>query len=111
MNEVGWGENVPRKNDAGDILMSVHHVTIDEAEKRIAELFKLAVQGEEIEVDNGCGKKIMIVVRQEGPFRKQETLSRWDEYEETGDTISNEAMEEWLDSWGTEDEKPSPGQK
>ena len=36
------------------------------------------------------------------------TLARWEEYQETGETISNESMAEWLESWGTEQEKPCP---
>lgn len=39
---------------------------------------------------------------------KQETLARWERYQETGETVSNEAIIEWLDSWGTEQEKPCP---
>ena len=36
------------------------------------------------------------------------TLARWEEYEENGETISNDVMMEWLDSWGTDQEKPCP---
>ena len=36
------------------------------------------------------------------------TLARWGEYQETGETISNESMVEWLESWGTGQEKPCP---
>ncbi|PIP78919.1 MAG: CopG family transcriptional regulator [Gammaproteobacteria bacterium CG22_combo_CG10-13_8_21_14_all_40_8] len=39
---------------------------------------------------------------------KQETLARWKHYQETGESISNEAMMEWLDSWGSDQEKPCP---
>ena len=35
-------------------------------------------------------------------------VKRWGEYQETGETISNEAMIDWLESWGTEQEKPWP---
>ncbi len=38
----------------------------------------------------------------------QQTLHRWEHYQETGETISNDAMVEWLDSWGTEHEKTCP---
>ena len=41
-------------------------------------------------------------------LEKQETLARWEHYQETGEDISNEAMMEWLDSWGTEQEKACP---
>ena len=36
------------------------------------------------------------------------TVARWEEYQETGETISHEAMTEWLESWGTDEEKPCP---
>ncbi len=36
------------------------------------------------------------------------TLARWEEYQETGETINNEDMVEWLESWGTEQEKSCP---
>jgi predicted transcriptional regulator len=36
------------------------------------------------------------------------TMARWEEYQETGETVSNESMVEWLESWGTEQEKPCP---
>lgn len=36
------------------------------------------------------------------------TLARWEEYQETGEVVSNDAMMEWLASWGTDQEKPCP---
>ncbi|MDZ7783918.1 MAG: CopG family transcriptional regulator [Halioglobus sp.] len=36
------------------------------------------------------------------------TLARWNEFQETGESISNESMMNWLESWGTEQEKPCP---
>ncbi len=48
--------------------MSVHHVTIDEAKKRFTELFDLAVNGEEIVIDNGHGKTVKIIVQE--PVKK-----------------------------------------
>ena len=36
------------------------------------------------------------------------TIKRWEEYQETGETVSNESMTNWLDSWGTDQEKPCP---
>lgn len=36
------------------------------------------------------------------------TMARWEEYQETGETVSNDDMIEWLDSWGTDQEKPCP---
>jgi predicted transcriptional regulator len=35
-------------------------------------------------------------------------MARWGEYQETGETVSNESMMEWLESWGTDQEKPCP---
>jgi predicted transcriptional regulator len=35
-------------------------------------------------------------------------IARWNEYQETGETVSNESMVDWLKSWGTEHEKPCP---
>jgi predicted transcriptional regulator len=35
-------------------------------------------------------------------------IARWNEYQETGETISNESMTEWLETWGTAQEKPCP---
>ena len=36
------------------------------------------------------------------------TVARWEEYQETGETVSNEAMMDWFDSWGTDQEKSCP---
>ena len=36
------------------------------------------------------------------------TLARWQEYQETGETISNQTVTEWLESWGSEQEKQCP---
>jgi len=41
-------------------------------------------------------------------FEKQETLARWEKYQETGEVVNNEDMMEWLDSWGTDQEKQCP---
>ena len=40
--------------------------------------------------------------------KNKKTSARWEHYKETGESVSNEAMIEWLDSWGTEQEKPCP---
>ena len=39
---------------------------------------------------------------------RQETLDRWEEYRQTGVTVSNETVMEWLESWGTDNEKKAP---
>ncbi|MAN51252.1 MULTISPECIES: CopG family transcriptional regulator [unclassified Marinimicrobium] len=36
------------------------------------------------------------------------TLARWEEYQETGETVDNDAMMDWLESWGTDQEKSCP---
>lgn len=41
-------------------------------------------------------------------LEKQETLARWEAYQETGEVISNDVMTQWLDSWGADQEKPCP---
>lgn len=38
----------------------------------------------------------------------KQTVERWEEYEETGEAVSNESMMEWLDSWGTDKEMSCP---
>lgn len=35
-------------------------------------------------------------------------MARWEEYQETAETISNETMTEWLESWGSDQEKSCP---
>ena len=40
--------------------------------------------------------------------RRQETLARWEVYEQTGETIEHDTMVEWLESWGGKEEKPCP---
>ncbi len=37
--------------------------------------------------------------------RKQETLERWEAYEQTGEAIEHDAMVDWLESWGEDEEK------
>lgn len=39
---------------------------------------------------------------------KEEDQARWEEYVLTGDAVDNEQVMEWLDSVGTEHEKPCP---
>ncbi len=43
--------------------------------------------------------------------RRQETLDRWEAYEQTGETIKHTAMDNWLESWGEDKEKPCPTTK
>ena len=39
---------------------------------------------------------------------KQETVARWEEYCQTGKTVSNDVVMDWLDSWGTNEESKPP---
>jgi predicted transcriptional regulator len=41
-------------------------------------------------------------------YEAQEALARWKHYQETGELVSNDSMMDWLDSWGTEQEKSCP---
>ena len=41
-------------------------------------------------------------------YEKQEARARWEAYQETGEVVSNDAMMEWLDSWGTDEETSCP---
>ena len=49
------------------------------------------------------------IEEEECKLRENElTMARWEEYQETGETVSNDAMMDWLGSWGTDQEKPCP---
>ena len=39
---------------------------------------------------------------------KQETVARWEEDRQTGKTVSNDVVMDWLDSWGTNEESKPP---
>lgn len=39
---------------------------------------------------------------------KQEDLERWERYQATGKHVSHEAVEAWLESWGTDQEGECP---
>ncbi|MDM3870510.1 ribbon-helix-helix protein, CopG family [Porticoccus sp. W117] len=39
---------------------------------------------------------------------KQETLSRWQAYQESGEVVSSEAVTDWLNSWGEDKESQCP---
>ncbi|HIP68378.1 MAG TPA: ribbon-helix-helix protein, CopG family [Chromatiales bacterium] len=43
--------------------------------------------------------------------RRQETLARWEAYEQTGRSIEHHAMADWLESWGDDKEKECPTTK
>ena len=42
---------------------------------------------------------------------RQECIARWEEYCVTGESVPNEAVMAWLDSWGTENELDPPRAK
>lgn len=51
----------------------------------------------------------LYIDREEHKQRENELmLSRWEDYQETGESVNNEQMTEWLESWGTEQEQPCP---
>ena len=39
---------------------------------------------------------------------KQETIARWQEYRQTGKTVSNDVVMAWLDSWGADEGSKPP---
>ncbi|HVW56823.1 MAG TPA: CopG family ribbon-helix-helix protein [Rhizobiaceae bacterium] len=39
---------------------------------------------------------------------KQEALASWAAYKETGRHLTGKEVSAWLNSWGTDDEKPAP---
>lgn len=42
-------------------------------------------------------------------YRENEIAdARWQEYKETGETVSNDEMMEWLSTWGTDQEIKCP---
>ncbi len=43
--------------------------------------------------------------------RRQETLARWEAYEQVSESIEHNAMTDWLESWGDEKEKECPTTK
>ncbi len=43
--------------------------------------------------------------------RQKETLERWEAYEQTGETIEHDAMVNWLESWGDDEENACPTTK
>lgn len=52
---------------------------------------------------------IRYIEEEERKQRENElTVARWEEYQESGETVSNEAMMDWLESWGTDEEKSCP---
>lgn len=40
---------------------------------------------------------------------KKEDLDRWERYQATGRHVSHEAVEAWLETWGSDEEEECPG--
>ncbi|MFW5641052.1 MAG: CopG family ribbon-helix-helix protein [Thermodesulfobacteriota bacterium] len=40
--------------------------------------------------------------------RNREADEAWEEYQRTGQFVGHDAMESWLDTWGTDKEDPCP---
>lgn len=49
-----------------------------------------------------------IVEEERKQLEDELTMARWEEYQEAGEAVSNEAMMDWLDSWGGDQEKSCP---
>ena len=45
---------------------------------------------------------------EEAEHIRQDTLERWARFEATGEAVSHEAVEAWLETWGTESEGKCP---
>ena len=45
---------------------------------------------------------------EEAEYIRQDTLKRWERYESTGETVSHDVVEAWLETWGTEGEGKCP---
>ena len=45
---------------------------------------------------------------EEAEHIRQHTLKRWEHYETTGETVSHDVVDVWLETWGTEGEGKCP---
>ena len=41
-------------------------------------------------------------------YEYEETLARWERYQETAEVVSNDSVMLLLDSWGADEERPCP---
>lgn len=78
----------------------------EELEKRLSALAKKADRSKSYLAKEALVRYIDAEEARE--FEKQETLARWEKFQETGKSVSNEDMTDWLSSWGDETEKPCP---
>lgn len=77
-----------------------------ELEQRLSVLAKKSNRSKSYLVKEALRRYIDQLETQEK--RRQETLERWEAYEQTGETIEHDTMVEWLESWGDDKEKPCP---
>lgn len=80
-----------------------------ELEQRLAELAKKTKRSKSYLTKEALRDYIGRLEAQER--RRQETLERWEAYKQTGETIKHEAIVDWLESWGEDEEKPCPTTK
>jgi hypothetical protein len=53
---------------------------------------------------------ILLIAQEETrEYECRETLARSEHYQETGETLNDEVMEAWLDTWGSDQENPEAG--
>ncbi len=77
-----------------------------ELEKRLAMLAKKTKRSKSYLAKEALRDYIDRLETQER--RRQETLERWEAYEQTGEAIGHDAMVDWLESWGEDEEKACP---
>lgn len=41
-------------------------------------------------------------------YENELATARWQEYQETGEAVASDSVENWLESWGSEQEAPCP---
>ena len=80
-----------------------------ELEQRLAALAKKTKRSKSYLAKEALRRYIDQLETQEK--QRQETLERWEAYEQTGETIEQDAMVEWLESWGDDKEKSCPSTK
>ena len=80
-----------------------------ELEQRLAALAKKTKRSKSYLAKEALRRYIDQLETQEK--QRQETLERWEAYEQTGETIDHDAMLEWLESWGNDKENSCPSTK
>ncbi|MFT5658916.1 MAG: putative transcriptional regulator [Gammaproteobacteria bacterium] len=77
-----------------------------ELEQRLSELAKKTNRSKSYLAKEALRRYIDLLETQDK--RRQETLERWEAYEQTEETIQHDTMVEWLESWGEDEEKSCP---